>query len=193
MRIHRLLVLMPRPRMNLLIGCLLLGLTAQATSAEGGMTAEQDAEMTRTMNVLAEEAMQIGLRAISESGAVYPFALLSRGGESRQLMSFQGEREEAPSPDEWTATLFQRLAHLAKDDGGVQSVAVVRLHEVVSQEGETVHGLWTHVEQRGAQPWVVFLPFLRNEAGRHDMGELVYHASAQHIFPQAVGAEQQGR
>lgn len=167
-------------RLNVFAGLLICLLAAPALAER---EARQSPEI-QEMNRLAEAAMQMALKAVEESGGVYPFAILAREGDNNQILGYQGEREAAPPPGQWVEALFLRLQEMTRDsDKDLRAVALVRLHEVPSKDGDKVPGIWVQVDHRNERPWVLFLPFVRNEAGRHEAGELIYYASEQPIFP----------
>ncbi|MBZ2189732.1 hypothetical protein K8B33_11530 [Alcanivorax sp. JB21] len=160
--------------------CLMVAVPAFAANDD---EATATSEERQAMNSIAEVAMQTAMKAIQESGGLYPFAMIAKADGDAKVLGYQGTQETAPPPDQWTAALFMRLQQMAEEEPDLKVLVLVRLHEVTSKQGEKVPGIWAQVDHRDAEPWVLFLPFLRNEAGRHEVGELIYYASEQPIFP----------
>ncbi|MCH8543372.1 MAG: hypothetical protein LAT61_07370 [Alcanivorax sp.] len=161
---------------------LCLPMAVSAAAAEGDEAKATSPEI-QAMNSIAEVAMQTALRAIQESGGLYPFAMMAKADGEAKVLGYQGDQESAPPQDQWTEALFLRLRQMAEQEPDLKVLVLVRLHEVTSKDGEKVPGIWAQVDHRDADTWVLFLPFLLNEAGRHEVGELIYYASEQPIFP----------
>ena len=64
----------------------------------------------------------------------------------------------------------------------IELMALFRLHEVTAENGEKVTGVWAQVDHRDVRPWVIFLPLLKNEEGKHELGDMVYYATEQPLF-----------
>lgn len=160
---------------------LCLAVAAAAASEQEDAAAPSDE--IQAMNRIAEVAMQTALKAIQESGGLYPFAMIAEADGEAKVLGYQGDQASAPPQEQWTEALFLRLRQMAEEEPDLQVLVLVRMHEVSSKEGEKIPGIWAQVDHRNADTWVLFLPFLRNEAGRHEVGELIYYASEQPIFP----------
>lgn len=155
-----------------------------ASPAVAGESAQQEAKRSpqqQAMDKLAEIGMRQATKAISKSGSMYPFALI-QSGDTVQGMGFQGEEEERPSAEQWAQYLFRKLEKLGEDKPDVDMMALFRLHEVENKDGEVVPGIWAQVDHRDVRPWVIFLPLVKNDEGKHELGEMIYYATEQPLF-----------
>ena len=154
---------------------------AQTKSAdEAAKSPEQQA-----MDALAEAGIRQALQAIQRSGGMYPFGLI-RSGETVQAVGYSGEKEDAPPADEWARALFGKLRAIGNEQPDVVLMALFRLHEITNDNDETIVGVWAEVDHRNVRPWVIFLPLVKNEEGKHELGEMIYFATEQPLFDKAV-------
>lgn len=155
------------------------GLHAQATEDQ---PREEDPEILEVMNRLAEVGLQTGIKALQESGGLYPFAMVTKESGRISMVGYQGDPESAPDPEKWSQALFMRLREMVKEDTEMLSAVLIRLHEVEADDGRRIPGLWANVDHREGRAWVVFMPLVPNDEGRHVPGDLIYYATEQPIF-----------
>jgi hypothetical protein len=155
--------------------------TAQTKSAD---EAEKSPEQ-QAMDALAEAGIRQALQAIQRSGGMYPFGLI-RSGETVQAVGYSGKKEDAPAADEWARALFGKLRAIGNEQPDVDLMALFRLHEITNDNGEKIVGVWAEVDHRTVRPWVIFLPLVKNEEGKHELGEMIYFATEQPLFDKAV-------
>ncbi|MED5388093.1 MAG: hypothetical protein VX793_04520 [Pseudomonadota bacterium] len=133
------------------------------------------------MDTLAEAGLRQALQAIQRSGGLYPFGLI-QSGDTVRAVGYSGEKADAPSEDEWARGLFRQLRKIGEEQPDIELMGLFRLHEVTSESGEKVTGVWAQVDHRDVRPWVIFLPLIQNEEGKHELGEMVYYATEQALF-----------
>ena len=143
---------------------------------------EDDPKVVQEMNRLAEAGLQTGVNALMESGGLYPFAMTTNKRGRVSLVGYQGDPENAPPAEKWSQALFLRLREMVKEDQNLTSAVLVRLHEVRAEDGRMIPGLWANVDHREGRAWVVFMPLVPNDEGRHVPGDLIYYATEQPIF-----------
>jgi len=164
---------------------LVMGLWATAAVAEEPVpaSAEQGEKSPeqQAMDQLAEAGLRQALQAIQRSGGLYPFGLI-QSGETVQAVGYSGDKEDAPSAEEWSQDLFWQLRKIGKEQPDIELMALFRLHDITGDNGEKVTGVWAQVDHRAARPWVIFLPLLKNEKGKHELGDMIYYATEQPLF-----------
>jgi|TARA_R100001039_G_C1830036_1_gene94411 hypothetical protein len=164
---------------------LVMGLSATAALAEGPEPAsaeqKQKSPEQQAMDQLAEAGLRQALQAIQRSGGLYPFGLL-QSGDTVRAVGYSGDKADAPSAEEWSQDLFWQLRKIGKEQPDIELMALFRLHDITAENGEKVTGVWAQVDHRGVRPWVIFLPLLKNEKGKHELGDMVYYATEQPLF-----------
>ncbi|PHR68561.1 hypothetical protein [Alcanivorax sp.] len=151
--------------------------TAQTKSAD---EAEKSPEQ-QAMDKLAAAGIGEAIKAIKKFGSFYPFGLVQKG-DSAQAMTYTGEKEDAPAPEQWVEVLYRKLQEEGKKKPDVDMLALFRLHEISDDEGNQVIGVWALVDHRDVRPWVIFLPFLEKDNGKYEPGEPVYYPTDQSLF-----------
>lgn len=155
-------------------------------------TAENNQEKSteqQDMDKLAQAGIRQSLQAIAKSGGMYPFGLMSINGDVKAV-GYSGNRADAPPPEEWAKGLYMQLRKIGEEQPEVDMLSLFRLHTITNDAGEEVVGVWAQVDHRQVRPWVIFLPLLKNEEGKHEVGEPIYYATEQSLFaPQ--GGEQE--
>ncbi|MCG8394709.1 MAG: hypothetical protein MI745_16665 [Pseudomonadales bacterium] len=147
---------------------------------QGAEQAQKSLEQ-QAMDKLAEAGIRQALQAIQRSGGLYPFGLI-QSGETVQAVGYSGKKEDALPADEWAKGLFVKLRQIGKEQPEVDLMAIFRLHTIKDDKGESVQGVWAEVDHRDVRPWVIFLPLVKNEEGKHELGEMVYYATEQPLF-----------
>ena len=164
---------------------LVMGLSATAAMAEGPTPAsaeqKQKSPEQQAMDQLAEAGLRQALKAIQSSGGLYPFGMI-QSGDTVRAVGYSGDRVDAPSAEEWAQGLFRQLRKIGMEQPDIELMALFRLHEVTAENGEKVTGVWAQVDHRDVRPWVIFLPLLKNEEGKHELGDMVYYATEQPLF-----------
>lgn len=158
---------------------------AVATSADTQVSPPQtEAEQHKAaMDKLAESGIRTALKAIYEHGSIYPFGLMQTG-EKVQMVGYSGKPEDALPSKEWARQLFWRLRKLSREKPEVEVMALFKMHEIETDSGEMLPGLWGQVDHRDLQSWIIFVPFIKNESGKHERGELQYFSTEQPLFDQ---------
>ncbi|RJG16753.1 hypothetical protein D4A39_13085 [Alcanivorax profundi] len=143
--------------------------------------ATEKSDAQKDMDALAQAGIRQALEAIAKSGGMYPFGLISVDG-NLQVVGYSGAKEEAPDPEDWAKGLFMKLRQIGNEQPEVNMMSIYRLHEIENDEGEKVVGVWAEVDHREVRPWVIFIPLLENEDGKHEIGEAIYYATDQPLF-----------
>ncbi|WP_290537717.1 MULTISPECIES: hypothetical protein [Alcanivorax] len=165
---------------------LVMGLWATGAMAEelASASTEEQAKKSpdqQAMDQLAEAGLRQALQAIQRSGGLYPFGLI-QSGETVQAVGYSGDKEDAPSAEEWAQGLFMQLRKIGKEQPDIELMGLFRLHDITGDNGEKITGVWAQVDHRDVRPWVIFLPLIKNDAGKHELGDMVYYATEQPLF-----------
>ena len=165
---------------------LVMGLWATSVTAEeapaAGAEKQQKSPEQQAMDQLAEAGLRQALKAIQRSGGLYPFGMI-QSGDTVRAVGYSGDKEDAPSAEEWAQGLFMQLRKIGKEQPDIELMALFRLHEITAENGDKVTGVWAQVDHRDVRPWVIFLPLLKNEAGKHELGDMVYYACLLYTSP----------
>jgi hypothetical protein len=155
-------------------------------SVQQEQNGDEAAAPRKTMEGLAELGLNIGIRALKESGKLYPFAKLAYETEDGEQMKTLGKKrgEEIEPPDEWTAQLYKAVRKTTTDNR-LKAASIVRLHKAKDKNGDKVRGLWALVDHREHPAMIFFVPLLEQEDGDHKPGKLVYRGTDQTLFPEA--------
>lgn len=163
----------------LVMGVWATSVTAQETAPAAEQ--EQKSPEQQAMDQLAEAGLRQALQAIQRSGGLYPFGLI-QSGDTVRAVGYSGKKADAPSADEWAQGLFMQLRKIGKEQPDIELMALFRLHEITGDNGEKITGVWAQVDHRAVRPWVIFLPLLKNDEGKHELGDMVYYATEQPLF-----------
>jgi len=144
--------------------------------------AAEQSPVIEDMNQLTEAALKLAVETITHAGTFYPFAMVRMQSGNHALLAYRGAPEDAPPPEKWSDALVLKLREMAKQDPAIITTVVSKMHMIRGDDGVEVPGVWSSVDHRFGKPMVVFLPFVEDENGKHQMGDLVYHASAVEIF-----------
>lgn len=145
----------------------------------------QDAELAKAkaeMESLASTGVREALKVVHESGGFYPFGLVMDDDEKVRLVGYRGRSSAKPPADEYVTPLFWRMRQTVNDEKNLRVAMVLKPHTVTSREGVAVPGIWATVDHRHAAPWVMFLPFLPQDDGTYQVGEIVYSSAQEGIF-----------
>jgi hypothetical protein len=163
---------------------LVMGLWVTSVSAEQPPAAteeEQKSPEQQAMDQLAEAGLRQALQAIQRTGSFYPFGLV-QAGDNVQAVGYSGDKADAPNMDEWAGVLFMKLREISKEKPDIDLMALFRLHEITGDNGEKVAGVWIQVDHRTLPSWVIFQPLVKNDEGKHELGDMVYYATEQPLF-----------
>ena len=166
---------------------LLIGLAIMCSGAVAGATEpqvnEQAVAAKKQMDQLAETAFREAVKVVGESGGFYPFALIMDAQEKVRVVGYSGPAAEKPMPEEYVKTLFWQVRHTVEENVGLVSAVIVKPHFVTTDKGHRVPGIWAAADHRGAEAWVMFLPFVPQPGGTFTLGEIVYAPGQEPIFP----------
>ncbi|MQX54506.1 hypothetical protein [Alcanivorax sediminis] len=146
-------------------------------------------EEQKNMDVLAQAGIRQALEAVAKSGGLYPFGLFTVDGEVKAV-GYSGDRDKAPSEEDWAKALFMKLRQIGEEQPDVEMLSLYRLHTITNDAGEKVVGVWAQVDHRAVRPWVIFLPFIKNAEGKHEVGEPIYYATEQPLFAPEKGEQE---
>lgn len=165
-----------------LLACFFQPILAEAANAEN-MADEQTEKSTdqQDMDTLAQAGISQALQAIAKSGGLYPFGMISINGDLKAV-GFSGDRDKALPEDQWAQALFLKLQKIGEEQPEVDMLSMYRLHTITNDAGEKVVGVWAQVDHRNVRPWVIFVPLIKNDQGKHEVGEPIYYATEQPLF-----------
>lgn len=173
-----------------LLACVFQPVLAEAPKAQDpASNGQEKSEEQKNMDVLAQAGIRQALEAIAKSGGLYPFGLISVNGDLKAV-GYSGERDKAPSEDDWAKALFMKLRQIGVEQPEVEMLSLFRLHTITNDAGEKIVGVWAEVDHRKVRPWVIFVPLIKNDQGKHEVGEPIYYATEQPLF-QREGDEQE--
>lgn len=164
----------------LVMGLWATGAVAEQPASAAAKQANKSPEQ-QAMDQLAEAGLRQALQAIQRSGGLYPFGLI-QSGDTVRAVGYSGDKEDAPSAEEWAQGLFMQLRKIGKEQPDIELMALFRLHDITAENGEKITGVWAQVDHRDVRPWVIFLPLLKNDEGKHELGDMVYYATEQSLF-----------
>ncbi|EKF74209.1 hypothetical protein A11A3_09425 [Alcanivorax hongdengensis A-11-3] len=167
----------------LLLGTLcspVLAAQAPAKGDQAGQQAEKSPQQ-QAMDQLAQAGIRESLKAIHESGGLYPFGLIQTG-DKVQAIGYSGKKKDAPPEEQWAEHLFVKLRDIGKAQPEVDMMAMFRLHKIDNKDGSKTLGVWAEVDHRDVRPWVIFLPLVKNDDGKYELGKMVYYATEQGLF-----------
>lgn len=150
---------------------------------------DEEMSLSDELSAFGEVAMQTAMTAVVESGGLYPFGMVLREDGNAHMAGFEGTPEEAPPAEEWEPQLFQVLRQTAHEEDGVRGIAMLRLHEMDTEEGEQVPAVWAKLDHRESAPLILVLPLIPGEDGTHEQGELLYVGTDQGFFAEQPEAE----
>lgn len=169
-------------RLSFILVCILA--TGFGNAATQQKQSPQDDDAVQRMEELASAGIEQALKAISTSGGFYPFALVSMDDGEVKMMGYEGDPEKAPDPDAFSTNLYRELRKLILNNPGIEAAAIYRLHHAEKNQGdEPVPGVWALVDHRDQPAMIVFQPLVRNEEGQYTLGELMYQAAPDPLFP----------
>ena len=154
---------------------------AESPKAQEQANSQEKSPEQKNMDILAQAGIQQSLEAIANSGGMYPFGLISVNGDIKAV-GFSGKPEDALPADEWAQALFLKLRQIGETQPQVQMLAMFKLHTITSDEGKELVGVWAQVDHRHVRPWVIFVPLVKNDQGKHEVGEPIYYATEQPLF-----------
>ncbi len=158
-----------------LIALVMLLSAAQITTAEQSPVIED-------MNQLTEAALKLAVETTTHAGTFYPFAMVRMQNGGHALLAYRGDPKDAPPPEKWSEALVIKLREMVKKDPTIITTVVSKMHMTRDNEGNKLPSIWSSVDHRFGKPMLVLLPFVEDEDGKHQMGDLVYHASEVEIF-----------
>lgn len=162
---------------------LILPLHAQEESKDKGAEQSENPEVKK-MEMLAQSAIQQALKAVQESGGVYPYALVyNKNNDEYQLVGYRGDPKTKPEAESFTVTLFLQLRQMAHSSPDIEAAVVIKPFVVTSDEGKDIPGIWATVDHRNQKPWVMFQPLIEHKPGRFVLGEMIYQQAEEGIFP----------
>lgn len=171
-----------------------LGLPTLAAASENpaaaGSGEQEPATPLKEMEGLAELGMNMAMDAVTETGKLYPFSqLVFQTPEGERIKTMGKPRgEKIEPPEEWAVNLLNTIRKFGEDDPKLKAASLVKLHEVKTEAGDSVPGLWVLVDHRNHSPLIVFLPLLKQENGKHKPGKIMYIKTEQSLFSsQPVG------
>ena len=115
---------------------LVMGLWATSVSAEQPPAAteeEQKSPEQQAMDQLAEAGLRQALQAIQRSGGLYPFGLI-QSGDTVRAVGYSGDKEDAPSAEEWAQGLFMQLRKIGKEQPDIELMGLFRLHDITGDD-----------------------------------------------------------
>lgn len=176
---------MPVLRLCLILVLFATGSPAAASDAPSPSRTER---ATTAMEQLASVGIEQALKAIGNAGTFYPFAFLRTSDGQVSLMGYEGPAEKAPDADAFAASLYRQIRRLIGSNPNIEAAAIFRMHRATDvTDGDQVPGIWCLVDHRDRAAMVVFQPLVEQEdqPGRYTLGELVYQAAPDPIFPVA--------
>ena len=162
---------------------------ADAPNGQEQASNQEKSVEQQSMNVLAQAGIRQSLEAIAKTGGLYPFGLISAGGELKAI-GYSGDQADAPSAEDWTKVLFMRLRQIGIEQPEVDMLSLFRLHTITNDAGEEVVGVWAQVDHRQVRSWVVFVPLIKNEEGKYQVDKPIYYATEQPLFAPVEGEQE---
>ncbi|MZR62398.1 hypothetical protein GQF00_05820 [Alcanivorax sp. DP30] len=162
---------------------------AESPKAQEQATQQEKSVEQKNMDVLAQAGIRQALEAIAKSGGMYPFGLISVKGDLKAV-GYSGDRADAPSAEDWAKALFMKLRQIGEEQPEVDMLSLFRLHTITNDAGEEVVGVWAQVDHRQVRPWVIFVPLLKNDEGKHVVGDPIYYATEQSLFAPEEGEQE---
>lgn len=162
-----------------------------AETPDGQSAANSQTEKSpeqKNMDILAQAGLSEALKAIAKSGGLYPFGMISINGNLKAV-GFSGDPDKALPEEEWAQALFLKLQKMGEEQPEVDMLSMYRLHTITNDAGEEVIGVWAQVDHRKVRPWVIFVPLVKNDKGKHEIGEPIYYATEQPLFLEHVEQE----
>lgn len=161
-----------------------MAVLAQEGEREELKPQDSKAPEVQAMNEHIERGMSKAFQVIKNSGGLYPFGWFEWSDGKEKLVAYRKkeEKEEVPPADQWLKYMFVQMRKTALKDTDIVMASVYRQTEIETEKGEKVPGLWAFVDHRDHRPWVIFLPFIKGEDGKHKPGEMIYYATEERIF-----------
>ena len=153
--------------------------TATAPKQTKGKQSPERAEMSR----LIKESLGLAVKTISgNDGGIYPYGMTMDQSGKISLKGYSGKKAKAPPQDKWVKNLSHSLRQATSSNPDIVAASITRLRQVKNDQGEQVPGVWILADHRKNQPWVAFFPLVKNDSGKHEVGDPAYQATKQWLF-----------